>query len=328
MSCLESLDYIRLGYACINQQLRDIRPRKKSVCVNRSCIARTFRSKGKEHATELAKGNLESVIKIIEWNEEQPQPIRLYRMSSDMFPHITNPEFIPEGDNFAYPLEQFSEYFTRIGELADKYSHRLTFHPGQYNQIGTPHDHVFKKTKRDLLAHATVLDLCHLPPDSVMVVHGGGLYMNKLKTLTRWVEQFKTLPECVQNRIVVENCERGYNYMDMLHLSKEIKRPFVFDTHHHACYSKIQEKEGFGPLKDPSTFMEQVIETWKACNIRPKFHISEQNPDKKLGAHSDYVENIPSYLFDIASKSESGIDIMVEAKKKELAVKRLQVKYS
>ena len=323
-----SLENITLGYACINQHLRELRPRKKSVCVNRTCRAATYKKRGKSHAIELAKTNLIAVIKIIEWNESQTCPIRLYRMSSNMFPHLTNPEFLPPGENFAYSLEQFSVYFNRIGELAERYHHRLTFHPGQYNQIGTPHSWVFEKTKRDLLAQATVLDMCSLPPESVMVVHGGGVYSDKPKTLDRWIEQFRTLPKCVQGRIVVENCERHYNYMDMLYLSKKIKRPFIFDTHHHACYSQIQEKNGFGPLKDPSEFIDQIVNTWVWCNIKPKFHISEQNPDKKLGAHSDYVENIPQYLFDIASRVSGGIDIMVEAKEKERAVQRLQSKYS
>jgi len=323
-----TLDNISLGYACINETLKDVKPKKNAVCVNRSCIARTFRKKGKEHAIELVKINLTAVINILEWNASQATPIKLYRLSSSMFPHITNPEFIPEGEDFAYPLEQFSEYFTRIGEVADTYDQRLTFHPGQYNQIGAKNPTVFQKTKKDLLAHAKVLDLCHRGSDSVMVVHGGGVYDDKLKTMTRWIEQFKTLPDCVKNRIVIENCERAYNYKDMLFMSKEIKRPFVFDTHHHTCYSQIQQNNGYVKLADPSTFVDKVVETWTACGIKPKFHVSEQHPDKKLGAHSDYVETIPSYLFDIAQKVGGGIDIMIEAKKKELAVQRLQNKYT
>ena len=46
----------------------------------------------------------------------------------------------------------------------------------------------------------------------------------------------------------------------------------------------------------------------------PKFHISEQAPDKRVGAHSDFVEEIPKYLFDVCKKRK--IDIMIEKKKK------------
>ena len=111
-------------------------------------------------------------------------------------------------------------------------------------------------------------------------------------------------------------------------MSKEIKRPFVFDTHHHECYSRIQQDNGFSSLPDPGTFIDKVVETWTAYGVKPKFHVSEQHPDKRIGAHSDYVETIPSYLFDVAQRVEGGIDVMIEAKKKELAVQYLQRKYS
>ena len=315
-----TLDHINLGYACINETLKDIRPKKNAVCVSKTCIARTFRQKGKEYAIELAKCNLEAVIKVMEWNHEHN--IHLYRLSSNMFPHMTNPEFIPEGETLAYDLGHFTEYFTRIGELAKSYKQRLTFHPGQYNQIGTPKPEVFKKTKSDLGYHAEVLDRCGLDKNSVMVVHIGGVYYDKVGTMDRWVEQFHTLPDAVKNRIVVENCERAYNYKDVLSVCKRIHRPFVFDTHHHACYSKQ-----ICALEDPSTFMPDVVKTWTDLGIKPKFHISEQHPEKRVGAHSDYVETIPQYLFDIAKTVPGGIDIMIEAKKKELAVIRLRKKY-
>jgi len=314
------MENINLGYACINETLKDVKPKKDGVCVSKTCIARTFRQKGKEHAIALAKGNLEATIRVMEWNHDHG--IHLYRMSSNIFPHITNPEFIPEGETLAYDLGHFSELFARIGELAEEYEQRLTFHPGQFNQIGTPRSHVFQKTKNDLGYHADVLDRCGLGPNSVMVVHIGGVYYNKPETIDRWVEQFNTLPDAITSRIVVENCERAYNYKELLDISKKINRPFVFDTHHHYCYSKAVT-----PLADPSTFVGDVVETWTKLGLKPKFHISEQHPDKRLGAHSDYVEEIPKYLFDIAKATPGGIDIMIEAKKKELAVMRLRKKY-
>lgn len=300
---------INLGYACINMSLG------KDAMVNRSCVAKTYREKGADYAKGLAIHNLKSVIKIIEWNHENN--IHLYRMSSDMFPHITNPEFCSDG--YSYPLHEFQPYFSRIGELAQKYDQRLTFHPGQFNQIGAHNENVFEKTVNDLKLHADILDLCGCDDNSIIVVHGGGSYGDKPKTLERWIKNFYRLPENVRNRIVIENCERQYNYNDMLWLSKKIHRPVIFDTHHHVCYSSTVEE-----LPDPSTFIDRIIRRWERVHVKPKFHISEQAPDKKIGAHSDYVETIPDYLLDL----EIPIDIMIEAKCKDLAVKRLVKKYS
>lgn len=295
------MDSPRLGYACINTVLQ-----QNKLSVNRSCVAKTFREKGIDYAVAIARQNLETVLKVLEWNEEHG--IRFYRMSSDMFPHITNPEFI-SGEQFAYSLEQFDPLFQKIGEYALKYGHRLTFHPGQFNQVGAENLTVFEKTVRDLDFHAQVLDRMGLDENSILVVHGGGTYGDKSKTINRWIEQFKRLPQTVQNRLVIENCERQYNWEDVLKISTAVNIPVVFDTHHHQCYSAQ-----VAPQQAPEKFIEKIFDTWRKRGMRPKCHISEQAPEKRIGAHSDYVEKIPDYLF------RGDIDLMIEAKAKEQAV--------
>jgi len=301
----------RLGYACINMSLA-FGPKNKRIIINNTCTQKTFETKGIPYVYDLIEKNLKAVIKILEWNYQHG--ILFYRMSSDMFPHYTNPKFINSSNKFAYSIDKFNNYFTRIGELAEKYNIRLTFHPGQFVQIGTPNPLVFEKSKLDLEYHASILDKCNLPPESVMVVHGGGTYKDKDTTIKRWCKQFHTLPDSVKNRLVIENCERQYNYKDCLYISKKIKRPVIFDIHHHNCYSELIE-----PLPDPIEFIDDIIETWG--DIKPKIHISEQALDKKIGAHSNYVLNIPDWCF------EKNLDIMIEAKYKEQAVLYLYDKY-
>jgi UV DNA damage endonuclease len=303
---------IRLGYACINMALSE-GPKNQKICVNKSCVAKTFREKGINYAVELAKNNLRAVLEILKWNEKCG--IRIYRMSSDMFPHLTNPEFIHKNNNFAYPLDLFDYEFNEIGKFARKHGHRLTMHPDMFCQVGAKNYEIFKKTERELAAHAEILDKINAQ-DPVMVVHGGGVYGDKEKTINRWIDQFAQLPLTVQNKLVIENCERQYNYIDVLRMSKSVKRPVVFDTHHHACYS-----EQITLLPDPSKFLHKIVKTWK--NSRPKFHISEQAPDKRIGAHSNLVKVIPKYLLDL----NCPIDIIIEAKYKEQATLRLYQQY-
>jgi UV DNA damage endonuclease len=325
-------NHIRLGYACINMNLRENKTYSKDfpkgVCVNRSCIAKTFRSKGKAHAMELAQQNLEAVIEILHWNAFQPRPIQFYRLSSDMFPHLTNPEFCKSKgvDDLAYDLAAFQSYFDRIGDLADRTQARITFHPGPYNQVGSPHREVFEKTKKELNMHASILDRCHRDLNSVMVVHGGGVYNNKALTKERWIQQFRLLPSSVQERLVIENCEHAYHIFDVMEIAEAVQRPVVFDTHHYNCYNIQLKAVHKDPLDPPSSFLDEVVKGWTNLGLRPKFHVSDQAPKKRLGAHADYVRSIPSYLFDIAEKYK-GIDIMIEAKQKERAVQYLQKKY-
>jgi len=295
----------RLGYACICETI------KKNVKVGSTCIQKTFVDKGINYVIELAFSNLTSILKVLEWNEAHN--IKFYRMNSKILPHFTNPKFIPDGQKYAYDIFQFKDICMKIGDYARKHNHRLTFHPDQYNQIGTPHKTVFEKTSKELEMHADLLDLMELDLNSVMIVHGGGFYEDKPKTIERWIQQFFLLPETVRRRIVIENCERIYSVFDMLYISRRICRPVVFDTHHHECYSKVVE-----PQPHPSEFLGEVLATWFRLGLRPKFHVSNQAPDKKIGAHSEYVEFIPSYLVNL------DVDVMIEAKKKELAVLMLQ----
>lgn len=289
----------RLGYACILMS--------EKIPVNRTCIQSTFISKGVDYAIGLAICNLNNVLKILEWNEKNN--IKFYRMSSDMLPHMTNPKVIPSGKKYAYSIEQFQPICFKIGQYAKKHGHRLTFHPGQYCQVGTPRKEVFDKTIVDLSMHADLLDMMELDGNSVMIVHGGGVFGDKEETIKRWIKQFFLLPLNVQNRLVIENCERAYSVFDMLYISSKISRPVVFDTHHHDCYSKL-----ITPQPCPSQFLGQVLQTWRCKGLRPKFHVSNQDPEKRVGAHSKYVEYIPWYLDNL------DVDIMIEAKCKELAV--------
>lgn len=310
---------LNLGYACINETLK-----KDKICVNSSCIASTFREKGVDHAIMLAEQNLNSVMKIIKWNKKKD--IKLYRLSSAMFPQITNKEFINE-HKYAYQLEIFKDILKRIGELSYNYEHRITFHPDHYNQIGTPREEVLQSTITDLNCHADILDLCGFDRNSVMVVHGGGVYNNKEETIKRWIKQYLQLPENVRNRLVLENCERSYSIEDTLYISSKIKRkcgrsiPCVFDTHHHDVYNA-----NISNLYTDEYYLDDIIQTWDDNDIIPKFHISEQRPNARIGAHSDYVETIHDYFFDISENRR--IDIMIEAKMKEKAVLRLKKKYN
>ena len=51
-------------------------------------------------------------------------------------------------------------------------------------------------------------------------------------------------------------------------------------------------------------------------------HISSQG-EGKIGHHSEYIEEMPEYVLKI----KEGIDVMVEAKRKEKAIKRLKERY-
>jgi UV DNA damage endonuclease len=308
---------IRLGLCCINNYLR---AKKPSVTTNRTMILSTYKSKGSKEAMSRALNNVKDIIKLIEWNNDHF--IECFRLSSDMFPHYSNHRHIEEGDR--YELEFAKEDLKIAGDLVKNYDHRLTMHPGQFNVVGTPKEDVFNNTCVDLKMHADILDCMGLDYNSILVVHGGGTYGDKETTIKRWIENFKRLPENVQKRLVLENDEKNFSIIDCLRVSSELNIPVVLDNHHFNCYKHYHKDENFN---DISAYIYPALETWLKKSLRPKFHISEQAPDKPVGAHSDFIKEFPIYYLEIPKKYGVGLDIMIEAKAKESAILKLYKQY-
>ena len=303
---------IQLGLCCLNTILREQKP---PVFASRKMIIRTVQEKGIDVLKEKIIQNLKDILTMIDWNEKNG--IKVFRLSSELFPHKSNPKVEDYDFNFA------KELLKQIGDKAKKYNQRLTFHPGQYNVVGSPSKASFQQTCVDLKYHADVLDLMGMDENSVMVVHGGGVYGDKEATLERWCVQFKKLPENVQKRLVLENCEKCFSIEDCLKVSKKVNIPVVFDTHHYECYNILHPDEKLKPAPD---YILDILNSWKNRNIKPKFHVSEQGAGR-CGHHSDYIEIIPDYLLEIPEKYNTHVDIMIEAKMKEQAIFKLYKKY-
>jgi len=306
---------IQLGLCCINMGLRD-----QNIFCSRKPIIRTIKDKGLVELISKCHQNVRDLIRLIDWNGKNG--IRVLRISSDLFPHYANhrvEEFGPQHSS----LDYFQPMLTQAGRLARYYRQRLTFHPGQYNVVGTPDFSIFQNTARDLDYHAEVLDRMGMDQDSVMVVHGGGQYKNKRATMERWIQQFRQLSTRVQRRLVLENCEKNFHIEDCLYISQHTGVPVVFDTHHYICYRRIHPDVS---LQFPEFYIPKILETWTRRGIKPKFHISEQGKGQ-IGNHSDYVQCIPNYLLEIPQKYSTNIDIMIEAKMKERAIQYLYLIY-
>ena len=303
---------IQLGLCCMNTILRQQKP---PVFSSRKMIIKSIQEKGIDTLKEKIIQNLKDTLTLMDWNEKHG--IKVFRLSSELFPHKSNPKVEDYSFDFAIP------YLKEIGKKSKQYGQRLTFHPGQYNVVGTPDEKTFLQTCEDLKYHADVLDLMELDQHSVIVVHGGGIYGDKEKTIDRWSRQYHRLPLNVQKRLVIENCEKCFSIKDCLKIAIKVNIPIVFDTHHFACYQQLHPDETFHP---PEFYIKHLLPFWIRRNIKPKCHVSEQGSGR-TGHHSDYVETLPPYLLDIPSRYNTSIDIMIEAKAKEQALFHLYKKY-
>ena len=294
---------MKLGYACINMTLQAA----GGITTNRGMRQKTFNERGLNYVSELALQNVKDLENIVKWNEEMD--IKLFRMSSEIFPWMTyyNFEDLPD-----YPM--IDVYLKNIGALADKYGQRLTFHPSHFNALGSPNPKVLESTIKELNEHSKIMDLMGLSATvyNKINIHIGGAYGDKQATLKRWIDNYYELDPNTQMRLTVENDDKEnmYSVKELYKgISEQCGVPIVFDNYHHKfCTGGLTEQEA----------LELAAKTWPK-GITPCCHYSESRRKEKLDesikaqAHSDLIKDtIQTYGLDI--------DVVVEAKHKELAV--------
>lgn len=293
---------MRFGYACINVTLAEER-----IQVNRSMIKKTFLTKGLPYASELALKNITDLARIIDWNVLHG--LSLYRMSSDMFPWMSEYEIRDLPD-----FKKIRKLLQQVGEKAALHDLRLTFHPGPFNVLATQNESVLHKTIKELRQHGEIMDLTGLPRTvfSKINIHIGGAYGDKASAIARFIRNYSLLPETARNRLTVENDDKAnmFSVTDLLEVHRATGIPVVFDyLHHQFCTGGLTEKKA----------MLSAYATWPA-DIIPIVHYSSsrkifEDADALLASHADFIyQHIKTYGKEV--------DVMMEAKAKEMATLR------
>ena len=306
---------MNIGYACINMQLSY--PQKYGgqekgvlpITTGRSMIKRTFQAKGLDYASELTLKNVKDLDSIIDWNILNGY--NFFRITSGLAPWKSEYKWDDLPD-----IDEIRTWLYSAGVKAKTHNVRITSHPGPFNVLTSPHEHVVKNCVGDLTDHGDVFDMIGLSrtPYNKINIHIGGAYGDKESAMKRFCENFELLPDSVKSRLTVENDDRAsmYSVKDLYYgVYKRIGIPIVFDYHHHKfCSGDMSEQEA----------LEMAISTWPS-DITPVVHYSESRRKEQLDetirvqAHSDYI-------YDEINTYGHNIDIMVEAKHKELAVQK------
>ena len=291
---------MKIGYACINMSMG------KKVSTNRAMVKKTFQTKGLDYVSELALKNASDIIKILEWN--RLNGIYFFRLSSAV---------IPWGDHL--DLTQLKDYkeikseLKKAGDFARYWGMRINSHPGPFCVLTSPKEEVVKNAIADLELHGKIFDMMGLEksPFNNINIHCNGVYGDKKSAMDRFIKNFNRCSNSVKMRLTIENDDKAtmYSVKDLMYIHEETGIPIVFDYHHHQfCTGDLTEEQA---LKLAAT-------TWPK-DIGQEVHYSESkalhenNSKLKPQAHSDYINSLPNtYGLDV--------DIMVEAKAKELAI--------
>ncbi len=286
-----------IGYACLQVGRPDT--------TIRSVIQKNATT---ERLMEVIDYNLQSFENMIDYNIKNK--IKLYRISSGLIPFGSSPVNQLEWEQI------FHDRFITIGQKIKQSGMRVSFHPGQYTVLNSPDEGVVSRAVDDLVYQEKILTLLGVDYSHKLILHVGGVYGDKVTALERFEENFKTIPQAVKNRLIIENDDRLFNVEDVLGLAHRIGIPVVYDNLHNA----INPADS---TKDDGYWISEARKTWKPEDGKQKIHYSQQASGKRLGAHTDtiYIEDFLEFYNKLEDKT---IDIMLEVKDKNLSALKCQ----
>jgi UV DNA damage endonuclease len=267
---------------------------------------------------------LEAILGYLEDNA-----IAMYRMATGLAPYASHPD-LPQ---FRDQPRECAERLAAIGARATAASIRLSTHPGQYTVLNSEDERVRALAVEELEVQAEILDGMGLGPEAVVVLHVGGAAGGTAAALDRFVRGFERLSEPARDRLVVENDDRTFALADVLKLAERIGRPVVWDVLHHHCHDpqRIPDAEA----------LALAAATWPP-GVTPKVHFSSPRTNVEerrrragrrverslalppLRAHADLVDPIAFEHFLTSTVAGRDVDVMLEAKAKDLALLRLR----
>lgn len=285
---------MRIGYACINLSL-------PCTC------SKTFRlgSFSRDKFLEAIENNLDCLLKILKWNKSHN--VYFFRISSGLIPFADHPVCKIKWQKI------FRKDFGTIGQYIRKNKMRVSMHPSHFTVLDSPRKGIVRKAIKSLEYHNDVLDLLGLDISNKIQIHMGGVYGDKEKSKTRFIENYKRVPFSIRQRLVLENDDRSFSLKDCLEVYRKTGIPVLLDIFHHKL---LNNKES---IRQASL---QASKTWNGKDGIFMVDFSEQAKGKKRGAHSDYINKRNFKEFLEMTKNVKK-DIMIEAKGKEKALLKL-----
>jgi UV DNA damage endonuclease len=259
--------------------------------------------------SSLYENNVDTLIKRL---PKIFETYKVFRMPSGFFPLF---DYV---DELLWNNDKIREKLSCLGNIVKQNNVRVTFHPGQFCSLTSLNIHVRRNSVREINHHAWIMDMMGLEqtPYYAINVHGG---MRDREYCL--VEEIKYLPQSTRARLTLENDESCYSVGDLLKVYKQTNVPVVFDSHHHTFNDDgLTHQEAY----------DACVQTWG--KIKPKQHISnttlglENSSFTKRRQHSHYIHQIPECQLNGVRNNQ--IDLMCEAKLKNIAIEKMKVDFN
>ena len=169
--------------------------------------------------------------------------------------------------------------------------------------------------------HKRLFELLGLDETVKIILHLGGAGKGKSQALKDARRHIEALSPWARERIALENDDRVFHVGDVVQLAEETGVPVAFDWHHHWVNydGQVDGPVAFLEFYCPARFFVVARPAAQSTSLQPK------SPDKSR-AHADYVdvEFLLPFFKLVAEIGVPRLDVMVEAKMKDLAALRLR----
>ncbi|GAB6182371.1 UV DNA damage repair endonuclease UvsE [Thermodesulfovibrio hydrogeniphilus] len=276
---------IRIGY---------VSTRRFTGCKANKTIRLSSLDKKFYHITQE---NLNCLLETLKWNVLNE--IFFFRISSHTIPFASHPM-----NKFNWKKD-FRGILREIGAFIKNNKIRVSMHPGQFVVINSANKAVFENSVRELIYHSELLEEMELDIEHKIQIHVGGVYGDKIKSIKRFIKNYKFLPENLRDRLVIENDDRLFSLDECLVIHEATGIPIVFDTFHYNCNS--------GKL-DFDSALDNAMLTWK--DMPPMIDFSNGDVSKCVHGESIDEKDLREFIGKLYNKEA---DIMLEVRDKEIS---------
>ncbi|WP_290459195.1 UV DNA damage repair endonuclease UvsE [Romboutsia ilealis] len=292
---------IRLGYVAIALNLGKV---TSSSTLTYTRYLKLNKEDRLKKLKEVTYSNIEALEKILRYNIDNN--IHFYRMTSNFIPLATHPDVM-----WDY-LKYFKKDLEYIGKLIKDNNLRVDAHPDQFNVINSDRESVVENTLRTLNMQVDLFEAMNYEQGK-LVIHIGGAKGGKDIALDRFINNLKNVPKRITDRLILENDDKTFNAKEVLQICERINLPMVFDIHHHNC-NNCEE--------DIKSLLPQIFKTWEDEELVPKIHFSSPREFEKDRKHADYIDanRFLEFIYKAKESVNKDFDIMIEAKKKDIAL--------
>jgi len=302
---------MKLGLVCISEILCD-----NKKLTSKTMTRKGFNSVSREEALNILSARILHNTHVVyaTINSLIDNGIRHYRISSNIFPCITDPtlglciDHLPD-------IVAIRANLLDAGNTARSHGVSLSCHPDQFNVLASYNEEVIARTIKELNHQSDVLDMmgCAQDLSSPMCLHLNKSPDLKRESVNDYHKRFLQSLSCcnagVCARLVLENEDKGYWNAENLYHWFGQHRALVYDNLHDSCNPSFESSKAVALFKS----------TWR--NHAPIFHWSEGLVNKPR-SHADRASHVPSIVF-------ANLDCIweVELKDKDYAILEILENY-